>query len=154
MIVRNASKDRNIRNSSYAKSFLILRKKKMVNEDIGSQLDLFTKGRAVARGTDPETSWEAAASIANLRESQAKVYIVLAEIEPATDEEIYDAMMERRIGISESGCRTRRNELKDLGLVEFAEMWGKTHLGNRSRMWQTVSIEQWKRSEMRKVYGE
>lgn len=124
-----------------------------MNEDVNSQLDLFTEGKAVARGTDPETSWDAAAGIANLRESQAKVYVVLAEIEPATDEEIYDAMMDRRIGISESGCRTRRKELEDLGLVEFAEMWGKTRLGNRSRMWQTVSIEQWKRNEMKRVYG-
>jgi hypothetical protein len=125
---------------------------KIMTDDIGDQLALFTEGKAVARGGDPDTSWEAAASITNLRESQAKVYSVLSEIEPAIDEEIYDAMMDRRIGISESGCRTRRKELVELGLVEWSEMWGETRLGNRSRMWQTVSIEAWKRREMKKVY--
>lgn len=88
--------------------------------------------RAVARRTDPETSWAAAHSLGDLRESQFMVYLCIAEHGPLIDEKLVELMVGK---MSASGARTRRSELVDVGLVEFTGDYGLTTLGNRSRMW-------------------
>ena len=119
-------------------------------DEITSQLEMFTTPKAVAREDDPETSWEAAKIVFGIRETQAKVWRTLAHHGPLIDEELHIHMLHRGWMNSESGCRTRRNELVQLGLVEFADEWGETILGNRSRKWRAVPLAVWTAKEFRK----
>lgn len=122
----------------------------VVMNEINNQLDMFTTPKAVARETDPETSWEAAVNITGIRESQAKVWIILVDHGPLIDDEIHFHMLERGWMISESGCRTRRNELVQLGLVKFNDTWGQTAFFNRARQWRAVSLDIWYEKEFSK----
>ena len=105
---------------------------------------------AVARSTDPETSWEAAIKVTNIRESQAKIWSILAKVGAMTDEGILEAMIKRGWLISPSGCRTRRHELCELGLVEHSGNYSKTIMGNRSRVWRALDLDEWKRRQLEK----
>jgi len=71
---------------------------------------------AVARSTDPGTSWAAAKSLTSdtIRESQTTVLMSLIHYGPMTD----TRLVEVTPGLSPSGVRTRRKELVDMGLVE------------------------------------
>ena len=72
--------------------------------------------RAVARRSDPSTSWAAAHSLdpETLRRSQRTVLETLQDYGPMTDEEL----VMRLAGVmSSSGARTRRCELVDIGFV-------------------------------------
>jgi hypothetical protein len=108
--------------------------------------------RAVARWSDPETSWEAASEVAAIRESQWIVWSVLRHTGPKTDEQLFPIVLEYHIEylkqkISESGCRTRRNELVKLGLVEHTGDYGKTRGGNRTRIWRAFSLEEYRANQ-------
>jgi len=105
---------------------------------------------AVARSTDPETSWEATIKVTNIRESQAKIWSILAKVGAMTDEGILEAMIKRGWLISPSGCRTRRHELCELGLVEHSGNYSKTIMGNRSRVWRALDLDEWKRRQLEK----
>lgn len=99
--------------------------------------------RAVARSTDPETSHAAAASVGDLRLSQASVLRFLTAFGPMSDEllcTIYDKFWRQYEypQQSPSGIRSRRAELVRLGLVvdtgekvemttgRMAKVWGAT----------------------------
>jgi hypothetical protein len=71
---------------------------------------------AVARRTDPHTSWAAAKSLdpTALRESQSYILGLLQDHGPMTDEELV-AITDGKV--SPSGTRTRRSELVAKGLV-------------------------------------
>lgn len=56
--------------------------------------DVIAERRAVARATDPQTSWDAAKSVKNIRHSQRVIYNLLLKHGPMTDEEIYDRIVE------------------------------------------------------------
>ena len=87
---------------------------------------------AVARSSDPDTSWEAAKSLGDLGELQKKVLEVLKQIGPATDEDIhefYEWVYSTRV--SPSTTRTRRKELQDMNLVVLVDREGKTRGGRR-----------------------
>lgn len=87
---------------------------------------------AVARRTDPGTSWEAARSVTGIRESQAEVLALFREHGPMTDEE---ARARYRGKQSLSGFRTRRAELVDRGLIrDTNERRGMT-TGRRAVVW-------------------
>ena len=105
---------------------------------------------AVARSTDPETSWEAAIKVTNIRESQAKIWSILAKVGAMTDEGILEAMIKRGWLISPSGCRTRRHELCELGMVEHSGNYSETAMGNRSRVWRALDLDEWKRRQLEK----
>jgi len=111
---------------------------------------------AVARSTDPETSWEATIKVTNIRESQAKIWSILAKVGAMIDEGILEAMIKRGWLISPSGCRTRRYELCELGLVEHNKLkngekdYSKTVMGNRSRVWRALDLDEWKRRQLEK----
>ena len=101
--------------------------------------------KAVARNTDPETSWEAAFSVTGIRESQWLVWLVLLKNGAMTDEEIFPILLDEHRAyfdkpISESGARTRRSELVRLGMVKFANDWKKTKAGRRTRVWRALSL--------------
>lgn len=72
---------------------------------------------AVARRTDPSTSWEAARSIdeTTLRQSQAVVLATILVNGPMSDEELVGRVNHV---LSPSGARTRRAELVTKNLIE------------------------------------
>ena len=67
---------------------------------------------AVARRTDPGTSWEAARSVKGIRESQAELLELFRHHGPMTDEMARNVYKGKQ---SLSGFRTRRSELVDMG---------------------------------------
>ena len=73
--------------------------------------------RPVARRTDPGTSWAAAESVRNVRESQWRVYLALVDSDGMTDEQLIALARVEGWPMSDSGIRTRRCELVDLGWV-------------------------------------
>lgn len=94
-----------------------------------------TESGAVARGTDPQTSWQAAQSIApeDLRASQVQVLDILRRHGPLTDEEIYRFVNGEQ---SVSGARTRRSELVDAGLVRDSGRRATTAAGRQTIVWE------------------
>lgn len=93
---------------------------------------------ARARRGDPETSHAAAAGVKDLRLSQSRVRWVLRYVGPLTDEGIWPHVSN---WMSQSGARTRRAELVDLGLVEDSGVRNKTHCGRKSIVWQIKKPE-------------
>ena len=93
---------------------------------------------AVARATDPQTSWDAARSITNLNTKQARIYQILLTIGPATDEQVSHRYLTQYGYISPSGCRTRRSELCRRGLVEDSGGRSRLPSGRKSIEWQVV----------------
>ena len=92
---------------------------------------------AVARSTDPGTSWEAARSITpeKLRESQYKVLRVLQIYGPMNDERLTEMV----VGLmSQSGARTRRSELVSMGLVRDSGRKDVLRSGRRAIVWEAV----------------
>lgn len=56
--------------------------------------DVISERRAVARRTDPQTSWDAARSVKKIRASQRIIYYLLLKHGPMIDEEIYERIIE------------------------------------------------------------
>lgn len=96
-----------------------------------TQDDLFSW---MARGTDPVTSHEAAASVRK-RESQQIVLAALREIGPATDEVLVEYLEDKPI--SPSRARTARCELHRAGAVREAGE-SKTRSGRRALLWEAA----------------
>jgi hypothetical protein len=92
---------------------------------------------AKARNTDPATSHAAAASVQDITKTQA--YILRALGRPRTDSEMIDAYRKYKTAptASESGLRTRREELARLNLVTVV---GEKPLpsGRMGRVWKIV----------------
>jgi hypothetical protein len=99
-----------------------------------SQQPRAPRRRAVARVTDPSTSWEAAASVTGLATNRQAVLSLLTGYGPMTDETIYDRLPEGFM--SPSGARTRRAELVDAGLVEDSGEKRLTRSGRRTIVWR------------------
>ena len=55
--------------------------------------DVISERTAVARRSDPQTSWDAARSVKMIRDSQRKIYNLLVEYGPMIDEEIYGKLV-------------------------------------------------------------
>lgn len=95
----------------------------------------------VARVTDPLTSHQAAASVAEPETMRDKVLALFEAVDSynasgVTDEELL-TLYEARFGyISPSGCRTRRKELVDLALVEDSGLVRKTKSGRNTIVWR------------------
>lgn len=95
---------------------------------------------ALARSTDPDTSHEAAAAVYAPTIVQQRVHMVIAINGPVSDEEIswwfgsYAVDCDWVIPTDQS-LRTRRSELVDAGLVEYAGIDGITRTGRRTRKW-------------------
>jgi hypothetical protein len=100
--------------------------------------------RAVARRTDPDTSWAAAHSVTELREKQRLVYEILEHYGPLTDQGIagyygHDPSLPIQ---SPSGLRTRRCELVDKGLVKDTGERVKLRTGRRAAVWRVTTEEE------------
>lgn len=94
-----------------------------------------------ARNTDPATSHEAAASITLEHLTKTKRAILAILTIPMTDDHLQDAYnIAVRKGIappaSQSGIRSRRNELTQEGLIEPIGHLVKT-TGRRAIIWTT-----------------
>ena len=104
--------------------------------DGATQDNLFGDEQAVARATDPQTSWDAARSVTDLTGKQKTVLEVLQYREPLTDEEIY---REVRLVMSPSGARTRRSELVRKGLVRWSGETKRGKTGRNMRIWEIAT---------------
>ena len=114
-------------------------------EPVQGSLDL-DDGRAYARGGDPDTSWDAARSVSDIRASQRAVYMVLATAGGRAgliDSELVDTYQQHakagRVAFqSSSGIRTRRSELVELGAVVDTGDRRRTASGRMSIVWRTA----------------
>lgn len=115
-----------------------------IPSDLSAALDEQGEARPVARSTDPSTSWQAARSVCHIRESQAKIYTILAKSEdPLVDDDIYFRFRATFGRISPSGCRTRRKELVDLGLVKDTKARRELDSGRYAILWVAVPVAEW-----------
>jgi hypothetical protein len=94
-----------------------------------------------ARVTDPLTSHQAAASVTNpgtTRDKILSLFYTTARygVPGLTDEEVIELYKARFGFISPSGCRTRRKELVDLGLVEDSGITRLTQSGRNTIVWR------------------
>jgi hypothetical protein len=106
-------------------------------EHIPGQLDIFNAtARAVARNTDPQTSWDAARSVTEIRPRQQAILDHLADHGPQTDEEI--ALFYKGVRQSPSGLRTRRCELVEMGLVVDSGDRRRMASGRMAIVWDIV----------------
>jgi len=94
---------------------------------------------AHARNTDPLTSHEAAGSITvdKIRRSQREVNRALRRVGPCDDTALVEEMQtnDSYAWQSESGIRTRRNELVAAGLVVDTGDRVVLPSGNRAKVW-------------------
>jgi len=103
------------------------------------ELPLFSRVKSPVRRSDPETSREAArVASARTTATQRAVLAVLRAHGPLTDEQIWhDVNAVWAPFSSPSGCRTRRKELVNLGLVRAVPgKFGRTAAGNKCQIWQ------------------
>ena len=87
---------------------------------------------AVARRSDPDTSWEAARSVDHIRESQAEVLALFQHHGPMTDEMARSLYHGKQ---SLSGFRTRRSELVDQGRLVDTGRRARGSTGRRMILW-------------------
>lgn len=95
----------------------------------------------VARRTDPETSHAAAASVGDVRLTQAAILRLFTVYGPMTDEDLVAIYQIRGgdMGLpqqSASGLRTRRDELVKRGLIEYGGEKAQIASGRYARIWQ------------------
>lgn len=89
-----------------------------------------------ARHTDPETSHDAAKSVKDLGDTHRRIYTLFQKYGPMTDWSLrYAYYREWDIPISESGLRTRRNELTEMDLVADTGARQKLASGRQSIVW-------------------
>lgn len=111
-------------------------RRKHATHDLGSLFAAVKPDEeARARGSDPQTSHEAAEKVSGegVRQSQIDVLHTLRSQGPMTDERLLDAMEFRGARSSPSRVRTARKELMEAGLVEECGE-GMTKRGNRAAM--------------------
>jgi hypothetical protein len=90
------------------------------------------------RSGSPATSYAAAASVTRISAAQNMLLVILRGLGPMTDEQLHSAMLGNAFTISPSGCRTRRKELVDAGLVVASPRLGRTKGGRVCTIWQSV----------------
>jgi hypothetical protein len=88
-----------------------------------------------ARRTDPATSHAAAQSVGDLRESQRAVLATFLQHGPMHDEKL-EVRYPQQPRQSESGLRTRRRELVDLGLLRDSGTTTLTVHGRSTTIWE------------------
>lgn len=91
---------------------------------------------ARARTTDPKTSHDAAASVADVTKTQE--FILKALVRPRTDTELVEAYLKTKGAplASESGIRSRRAELVKAGRVVDSGRKVILPSGRRSIIWE------------------
>ena len=93
----------------------------------------------LARLTDPDTSHAAADSVTNLTEKQSHVYWILKHHGPMTDQTLTDLHRVRGFPRqSESGLRTRRHELVEMGLIRDSQRRERLASGRQAIVWEVA----------------
>lgn len=87
---------------------------------------------AVARKTDPKTSHEAAESVVEVSDTQFKIWSLLRK--PLTDEQLVEAFRSKGWMGTDSGIRSRRKDLVDLGVV-VVKSYATTRAGRKCIVW-------------------
>lgn len=116
----------------------------LLNESNPPATNRSRSGVAVARRTDPDTSWNAANTIDpdEINERQRHVYEALRYVGPATDIELAVFYFNSgRPWQSPSGLRTRRAELVDRGLVIDTGKRRPTTTGRPAIVWAVRGTE-------------
>ena len=96
-LVKWTEKKRRNSKGGLCREWKALREADWKASDEHSQLgldDVISERRAVARRTDPQTSWDAARSVKKIRASQRTIYHLLSKHGPMIDEEIYEKIIE------------------------------------------------------------
>ncbi len=93
---------------------------------------------AKARATDPMTSHQAAWSVTDISEKQARVLDIMRGLGVATDEELRAAYVAEFGPVPESTVRTRRGELEDMGAVVAIDNAGRTKGGGACQRFRPV----------------
>jgi hypothetical protein len=92
--------------------------------------------RAVARRSDPDTSHDAAASVTRISEMQALIVQVLEICGPLSDTALRGHVIDHTdVRISDSGLRTRRRELVEMGKVRDSGQRVTLPTGRQSIVW-------------------
>lgn len=93
---------------------------------------------AIARNTDIETSHEAAESVTKI--TPTREYILKALRKPRTDSEMIEFYrgLKKAPAASESGLRSRRAELVEMGLVRDSGKRVRLESGRYSVVWEVV----------------
>ena len=94
--------------------------------------------RAVARRTDPHTSWEAAASLKPkvLTKIQQEVLAYFRRVGRSIDEQMIEAFRER--DYADSTVKTRRCELVRMGYLRNSGVVAVNRRGNNMIIWELV----------------
>lgn len=95
--------------------------------------------RAVARRTDPHTSWEAAASLNPklLSKIQEEVLAFFRRVGRATDEQMIEALRDN--DYANSSLQTRRCELVRLGYLRDSGVVAVNRRGRNMIVWELVA---------------
>ena len=96
-LVKWTEKKRQNSKGGLCREWKAIREEDWKDSEEHSQLDLddvISERRAVARRTDPQTSWDAARSVKKIRASQRTIYHLLLKHGPMIDEEIYERIIE------------------------------------------------------------
>lgn len=104
---------------------------------------LFDEGKAVARRSDPRTSWEAAKSIPSkrIRRSQAVILDQYREHGPMSDTDVWGHVRHMTSpSFSSSGARTRRKELVQMDPPKLRDSGrkGLTDMGHSTIIWELI----------------
>lgn len=104
-----------------------------------------------ARNTDPETSHAAARSVRHVTQNQMAVMMAFQGSGPMTDEQLlvdYEGRRHGRFGRqnypkqSESGLRSRRSELTNMGYLHDTGLRGTTASGRSAIVWRATTSQE------------
>lgn len=96
------------------------------------QIDLWS----MARPTDPETSWQAAADALENADTNRAIALRALRAHP---DGLTDFELEELTGVKQTSIGKRRGELCAQGLVEYAGIKRPAPSGSMSRVWKAVT---------------
>lgn len=91
----------------------------------------------MTRWSDPATSYQAAASV-DLTKGQKIVMTAFRTRRSMTDDELIAQIAKLGLKLSPSGCRSRRKELVEIGLIRDSGVKEKTTSHRSTIVWEIV----------------
>ena len=91
----------------------------------------------MTRWSDPATSYEAAASV-DLTKGQKIVMLAFRSKRSMTDDELIAQVARLGLKLSPSGCRSRRKELVEMGLIRDSGVKEQTASHRSTIVWEIV----------------
>lgn len=91
----------------------------------------------MTRRYDPITSYQAAATV-DLTKGQKIVMSAFRVSNNMTDDELIAQVERLKLKLSPSGCRSRRKELVELGLLRDSGVKAKTASGRQTIVWELI----------------